>query len=145
MVLEEVFLLNIFEEDFWSHCQTVSDLSRLSSMDVGEVIRRLRDLVALNEGIHYDPKSPFVFKEKGHIFLDVRPPSPDLTLRRPKNVLALDQQRMDRLWQDIRLKNQTLVTICPDGKRSYSAAMYFRSLGHHNTYFFVHHLQSPVD
>lgn len=75
-----------------------------------------------------------LLKKNEAILLDVRTPEENLSRRIPRDILIPDYELVQRVGNEIKDKNQTIIVYCRSGNRSKNAALRLLQLGYTSVY-----------
>ncbi len=75
-----------------------------------------------------------MLQKKEAIILDVRTPEENLSRRIPGDILIPDYELVQRIGNEIKDKNQTIIVYCRSGNRSKNAVLRLMELGYTSVY-----------
>ena len=105
---------------------TVNDLAAEAHISVERVLRQLRNIYSVSQGIEI--LADRLVEKLTLRTEDISVLNLSSDLHKFHKALVVDNPNLEYLLKNLRCKNE-VVCFCEDGSRSYSAAMYLRSLG----------------
>lgn len=130
VILDEVFLVPNPKRII-----NIKDLAITSKLNIDDTIRRLRELYTLSQNLDYSHETILKLSSKAQKTLYIEASSTKQTpMHHFKPLKYLWSSDFKIILQEIKNDKTLSIIICPNGKRSFSAAMYLRNLGYSNLF-----------